>query len=74
MTLIQKVFTALMPKAWAEDMRRESLGWMQRCTCWHEISVWDAGGMRWKAKGSPTRLSACPSCGKVTVHSVYKRT
>jgi hypothetical protein len=74
MTLIQKVVTALMPKTWADDMRRESLGWMQRCTCGHEISVWDAGGIRWKAKGSPKRLLACPGCGKVTVHSIYKRT
>jgi hypothetical protein len=74
MTLIQKVVIALMPKTWADDMRRESLGLMQRCACGHEISVWDAGGIRWKAKGTPKRLLACPGCGKVTVHSIYKRT
>jgi hypothetical protein len=73
MTFIQRFLIAILPPAWAEDMRRESLDWMLRCTCGFERSIWEAGGVRWKAKGNPRRLGLCPQCGQRTWHTVYRR-
>jgi hypothetical protein len=73
MTFIQRFFTAVLPRSWAEDMRAESLSWMLRCTCGFERSIWDAGGIRWKAKGRPRRLLVCPQCGQRTWHTIDRK-
>ncbi len=70
MTFIQRFLTGILPKAWAEAMRAESLTWMMRCPCGFERSIWDSGGIRWKAKGSPRRLWRCSRCGQRTWHIV----
>lgn len=54
--LLAKVLDPMLPKAWAEVMRTESLSWMMRCPGGFERSIWDSGGVRWKARGSPQRL------------------
>ena len=65
MSRIQKFFMAILPRAWAADAERESKKWLMRCpNCQYEISVWDAGGIRWKAAGNPRRRMPCPNCGK----------
>ncbi len=71
MSLSQRFLTAILPKSWAEDMRRDSMAWKIRCPCGHERSVWECGGIRWKAKGNPQRLMTCPDCDKATWHTVY---
>ncbi len=68
MTTIQKLFRALLPKKWADSMEAESRSWMMRCPCGHSRSVWDLGGIRWKAAGNPKRLLTCPACGQTTWH------
>ena len=73
MPFMQSLFTRLLPRKWAEDMRTESLEWMMQCPCGDEISVWDSGGIRYKAAGNPKRLRACPKCGKRTWHNVYRK-
>jgi len=73
MNAIQKFFTAIFPGSWAEDMQAESRSWMIRCTCGYEKSVWDAGGIRWKARGTPRRFRRCPNCGQTTWHMVYRK-
>jgi hypothetical protein len=74
-TFIQKFFTFIFPRAWAEEMRAESEQWMLRCDCGFERSVWEIGGIRWKASGNPRTWSwlRCPRCGKFTVHTLQKR-
>jgi len=42
LTSIQNLLIAVFPKAWAEDMRAESLSWMMRCTCGFERSIWES--------------------------------
>jgi hypothetical protein len=37
-------------------MRAESLRWMIRCECGFERSMWEVGGVRWKARGNPSSL------------------
>ncbi len=74
MSGMQRFLKRLLPRRWAEDMEAQSRRWMMRCNeCGHERSVWDAGGVRWKAAGSPTKLTPCPQCGRNTWHQVYWR-
>lgn len=73
MTFIQQFLTAILPKTWAEDLRAESLTWFMRCTCGFERSIWEIGGIRWKASGSPQRRMTCPQCGQRTWHTVYQK-
>ncbi|MBP7737383.1 MAG: hypothetical protein KA369_15490 [Spirochaetes bacterium] len=56
-------------------MEKESREWLMKCRqCGHAISVWDAGGLRYKAGGNPVRGFHCPQCGKVTAHDVKRST
>jgi hypothetical protein len=73
MTSVQRFFTRIFPRAWAEDMRAESERWMVRCDCGFERSVWEMGGIRWKASGNPRKSLRCPQCGQVSWHKVYKK-
>jgi hypothetical protein len=73
LTLIQRFLTVVLPKAWAEDIRADSLAWMMLCTCGYERSIWESGGIRWKGKGSKRRLAACPQCGRQTWHTIYRK-
>lgn len=70
MSLVRKLLVAVLPKSWADSMEAESRQWMLQCKCGREISVWDAGGVRWKASGEPWRWFPCPKCG-MTWHKVY---
>lgn len=74
MGLVQKVLKTVMPREMAEAMEAESRLWMMRCPEGHEISVWDAGGIRFKAKGKAIpRLFKCSGCGKLRKMEFYKR-
>jgi hypothetical protein len=74
MTRLQKFFKTILPRQWADDMEAESRRWLMRCAaCSHEQSVWDAGGIRWKAKGQPRRLLTCAQCHQTTWHTIYQK-
>jgi predicted RNA-binding Zn-ribbon protein involved in translation (DUF1610 family) len=75
MTLIQKLVTSLAPKRIAEEMEAESRDWKMICPqCGHVRSVWDAGGIRWKARSVGKRmLQRCPGCGKNVWAKVERR-
>ncbi|MBK7199531.1 MAG: phage terminase large subunit family protein [Anaerolineae bacterium] len=66
MTRIQRFLMAVLPKRWADAMRAESQAWQMRCnSCGATRSVWDAGGIRWKAAASRKQaLVYCPQCGE----------
>ena len=60
----QRLFTRLMPRR-AAAIERESREWMVICPkCGFERSVWDLGGVRYKAKGSQRVRGKCPRCGE----------
>lgn len=42
----------------------ESKAWYFRCDCGCEFSIWDLGGIRYKAKGHPQMKAKCPKCDK----------
>lgn len=70
---MQQMLLSLLPARWAEAAEKESREWMLRCPCGYEQSVWDAGGVRYKATGNPRRYMSCAACGKRTWHLVYHR-
>lgn len=72
MTSVQRLITTVL-RPWASSVEAESRAWMMRCPCGYEQSVWDWGGVRWKAAGKPKRLLKCPSCGERTWHTVYHK-
>jgi hypothetical protein len=39
--------------------------------CGYELSVWERGGIRWKAAGRPIMVVKCPKCGKTGPHDTY---
>jgi hypothetical protein len=69
---IQRLLKSVLPSAWARDMEAASRSWKILCPCGQERSVWDVGGVRWKAWGNPRRLMRCSRCGKLTWHTVYR--
>ena len=64
MSGVQAFFTRIFPKKWAASMEADSCNWVMRCDCGHETSVWEMGGIRWKACGRPRRFGRCAKCGK----------
>ncbi|HYF34795.1 MAG TPA: serine/threonine-protein kinase [Prosthecobacter sp.] len=58
----QKFFEKVLPRHWFEAMRAQSQDWHMVCPCGHEMSVWDAGGIRFGAAGKPRRMMFCPAC------------
>ena len=71
-TLIQRFFLAILPRSWAESMVKDSKAWHACCPCGHSRSIWDLGGIRWKATGTPRTRLRCPECGEATWHTVRK--
>jgi ribosomal protein L37E len=46
-------------------MEAESRAWMVSCPhCGFERSVWDTGGVRYKAAGTSRNYMRCPRCGR----------
>lgn len=57
----------------AAAMEAESRTWMVRCPyCGFERSVWETGGVRYKAAGTARQLRRCPRCGRRSWHLVYR--
>jgi tRNA A-37 threonylcarbamoyl transferase component Bud32 len=61
---VQKILQNLLPAHWFEAVRLQSHDWHMVCPCGHELSVWDAGGIRFGASGNPRRKMFCPACHK----------
>lgn len=73
MSWIQRFFTFILPRSWAESMEADSRKWMLKCLrCGFERSFWDMGGIRWKATGNQRNYIKCSSCGKRSWHQAYK--
>lgn len=47
-------------------VERESREWKYECGhCGHRESVWESGGIRYKATGENSYRGRCPACGHV---------
>lgn len=69
---LQEILATLLPDAWAASLEDESRAWRMRCPCGAETSIWEMGGVRWKAAGQPRRLGECGACGRQFIGSVYR--
>jgi hypothetical protein len=62
-----------VPRALAASMEAESREWLVRCSvCGYERSVWECGGVRWKASGRSRQYRRCPNCGTPNWHTIYR--
>lgn len=73
MSFVQRLLIALLPDKWAADMEAHSRSWMIRCKCGHERSIWDIGGVRWRAYGNSRLFMRCPHCGERSWHKLYRK-
>jgi len=63
MSRLQKFILSLMPAAWAKSAEADSRAWTFTCAaCGHQQSVWDAGGIRWRAVGNSRNYRRCVKC------------
>ena len=70
----QRLVSGLVPSTWAASMETESRAWMVRCrSCGSERSIWELGGIRWKATGSKWTWGRCSTCGKRGWQKIYRR-
>lgn len=57
----------------ATALEAESREWLVRCpACGHARSVWDLGGVRYKAHGTKRIFRRCPACRRVGWHLVSR--
>jgi hypothetical protein len=66
MSWVQRLFKQFMGRQSFAAAEAESKTWMMHCPCGHVQSVWDAGGIRYKAAGRPKKYAKCPACGQST--------
>lgn len=66
-------FLRLLGPEGAVAAEAESRAWLVTCPhCGFSRSVWDMGGVRYKAAGTPRRLLGCRNCGRRGWHQVHK--
>lgn len=69
---LRRLILSLVPKHLAAQMEEESRQWKATCSCGTERSIWELGGLRYKAYGNPRRWLRCPDCGRMTWHVIHK--
>jgi hypothetical protein len=53
-------------------MEAESRAWLVRCpACGFERSLWELGGIRYKARGTKRQFRRCPNCREFGWHTIY---
>ncbi len=69
--MLRKLIIRFFPNL-AAKMEADSRRWMVQCRrCGHEVSVWDSGGIRYKARGTVWRYGKCSNCGNRSMLRVY---
>lgn len=67
MSLLRSFIMWFMPPKVKAEAEADSRKWVATCPrCQAVNSVWDMGGIRYKAAGHPIRLVRCPGCGKIS--------
>jgi DNA-directed RNA polymerase subunit RPC12/RpoP len=64
----------ILPARAFNAIRADTKKWLVECPCGHKRDLWDAGGVRYKATGSPKEIARCPACGNRTWHAARKKT
>ncbi|MBU0486508.1 MAG: hypothetical protein KKA07_13290 [Bacteroidetes bacterium] len=54
-------------------IKAESMTWHFTCSsCGNTASIWEIGGVRYKASGKPLVSIKCPKCGRIAMQSIKK--
>jgi DNA-directed RNA polymerase subunit RPC12/RpoP len=70
---LRNLILAFMSPARRAAAEADSRAWKATCpSCGTKTSIWDLGGLRYKAAGKPLRGLRCPSCGKFGMHQVAR--
>lgn len=70
----QKIFKFIASAEMFKEIEAESKLWMMQCSnCKFERSIWEMGGVRWKAAGSPRVYRLCTNCGQKNWQTIYKK-
>lgn len=73
MSRTQQFILKVFPARWAKSIEAESRSWMVRClNCESARSVWDMGGLRWKARGKPKNYILCGGCNQLGWHTISR--
>ncbi len=73
MSAIQRFFTRWVDVETAAAMEAHSRAWLVQCpNCGFERSIWEIGGIRYKATGQPRTRMRCPRCGNSGWHRIYR--
>ncbi len=71
---MQKLIKMFVSNRTFAAMEIESRAWKVKCpNCNHEQSIWELGGIRYKAAGNKKLHRPCPNCGQRGWHTVYKK-
>lgn len=74
LSLTQRFFKMISSKQGFEAMQQESKTWMVQCSnCKYEKSIWDMGGIRYKAVGNPKTYMRCSNCNQGNWHTIYRK-
>ena len=70
--MLQSLIVRLFPRL-APDIEAESRSWRVQCpVCGNEKSIWDVGGVRYKALGTVRRLGHCSRCRRIRMLRIYR--
>ena len=63
---LRDLILAILPASWGKAAIVSSKEWrVDFAGCPHHSTIWDIGGLKWKARGAFTTVARCPTCGKV---------
>lgn len=70
---MQNFLRRILPQTWFAAIERETKQWEVACPCGERRSLWEMGGVRYKARGNPKRRLHCLACNEMTWHRIRKR-
>jgi hypothetical protein len=74
MSAFQWLTKQFVPAQTYAAMEAESRQWVMECPCGHVTSIWEMGGVRYRAAGEPVRAGWCAGCRKRFTGPVRKLT
>jgi hypothetical protein len=72
LSIAQKIVKFFSSGSLFQKMMEDSKRYRFTCSCGKESSIWDIGGIRYKASGKPRTWIKCPHCGKFAMQKIYK--
>jgi len=73
LSFFQKIAKMVFSQSTFEKMKEESQKYRFTCSsCRQQSSIWDIGGIRYKASGKPRTGIRCPHCKKFGLQKIEK--